>query len=110
MVCNSLERSDQKELLHQMVERVVINPEGNIQLELRAPFAYLKDVTDAVRHARNSGGSQSSKRKTGEKFPTRLSAKRSNQFLSSWGGRIRTCECRIQSPEPCRLATPQYDQ
>ncbi len=104
---NSLEHSDQKELLHQMVERVVINPEGNIQLELRAPFAYLKDVTDEVRRARNSGGSQSSKRKTGEKFPTRLSAKRSNQFLSSWGGRIRTYECRIQSPEPCRLATPQ---
>ncbi len=23
-----------------------------------------------------------------------------------WGGRIRTYECRIQSPEPCRLATP----
>ena len=88
-------------------EQVVINPEGNIQLVLRAPFAYLKDVTDEVRRARNSGGSQRSKRKTGEKFPTRFSAKRSNQFLSSWGGRIRTYECRIQSPEPCRLATPQ---
>ena len=24
-----------------------------------------------------------------------------------WGGRIRTCECRIQSPVPYRLATPQ---
>jgi hypothetical protein len=28
-------------------------------------------------------------------------------FGDCWGGRIRTYECRIQSPEPCRLATPQ---
>ena len=25
-----------------------------------------------------------------------------------WGGRIRTCEWRSQSPLPYRLATPQY--
>ena len=24
-----------------------------------------------------------------------------------WGGRIRTCECRLQKPVPYRLATPQ---
>ena len=25
-----------------------------------------------------------------------------------WGGRIRTCECRLQKPVPYRLATPQW--
>src|SRR5262245_43540352 len=25
-----------------------------------------------------------------------------------WGGRIRTCDLRVQSPLPYRLATPQY--
>lgn len=32
---NSLERGDQKELLRQVVERVVVNTEGRIRLELR---------------------------------------------------------------------------
>ena len=35
VVYNSPERSDQKELLHQMVERVVVNPAGKVKLELR---------------------------------------------------------------------------
>ena len=26
---------------------------------------------------------------------------------TGWGGRIRTCECRLQKPMPYRLATPQ---
>jgi hypothetical protein len=47
----SLEGSDQKELLRQVVERVIVNTEGTIQLELRTPFAYLKDLTDEVRSA-----------------------------------------------------------
>ena len=45
-----LERSKQKDLLHQMVERVVVNPEGTlIRLELLPPFPYLRDVTRRVR-------------------------------------------------------------
>ena len=31
--------------------------------------------------------------------------KKSNK--TGWGGRIRTCECRLQKPMPYRLATPQ---
>tara|TARA_B100000287_G_scaffold27764_1_gene26309 strand:+ start:619 stop:798 length:180 start_codon:yes stop_codon:yes gene_type:complete len=27
--------------------------------------------------------------------------------IFGWGGRIRTCECRLQKPMPYRLATPQ---
>lgn len=38
-----LKRSDQKELLRHMVERIIIDPEGIIRLELRTPFAYLRD-------------------------------------------------------------------
>ena len=47
-VYNALTRSDQKELLRQMVERVVVNPVGKIKLELRAPFAYLNDLSHLV--------------------------------------------------------------
>ena len=48
------ERNSQKKLLHEMVDRVVVSPEGAIQrLELQPPFAYLKEVTDRVR---NGGG------------------------------------------------------
>jgi hypothetical protein len=50
-----LERSDQKDLLRQMIERVVVNPEGMIvRLELLPPFSYLRHVTERVQ---NSGGS-----------------------------------------------------
>ncbi len=53
MLYNHLKRSDQKELLRHMVERVIIDPEGTIRLELRTPFAYLRHVTERVQ---NSGG------------------------------------------------------
>ncbi len=49
IVYNDLERSDQRELLHHMVERVIVDPDGNVTLELQAPFAYLNDISDAVR-------------------------------------------------------------
>ncbi|MBK8034732.1 MAG: recombinase family protein [Chloroflexi bacterium] len=49
IVYNRLERSDQKELLRYMVERVIVDPAGQIRLELCAPFAYLQDITDQVR-------------------------------------------------------------
>jgi len=39
LVYNRLERSDQKQLLRYMVERVLIDPAGQIRLELCAPFA-----------------------------------------------------------------------
>ena len=58
---NGLQQRDRKELLRQMVERVVVNHKGVVRLELRAPFAYLKDLTDEVRtmSGRGSKGSGS---------------------------------------------------
>jgi DNA invertase Pin-like site-specific DNA recombinase len=51
---NKLERSDQKDLLRQMIERVVVNPEGMItRLELMPPFSYLRHVTQRIQ---NDGG------------------------------------------------------
>ncbi len=108
-VYNSLERSEQKELLRQMVERVVIDSVGKIRLELRAPFTYLCDISDQVSGRVRS--SQGYKKAKTDNTVTGLGLETcSDSFLLSWGGRIRTCECRIQSPEPCRLATPQYGE
>ena len=46
---NKLERSDQRDLLRQMIERVVVNPEGMIiRLELLPPFSYLWHVPQRV--------------------------------------------------------------
>ena len=59
---NNLERSDKKELLRQMVERVVIDPEGTIiRLELVPPFAYLHDMKQRI-----VGGAAQGKAKTGQ--------------------------------------------
>ena len=49
LLYNSLERSDQKELLRLMVEKVVVDPEGKVRLELRPPFAYLQEISERVR-------------------------------------------------------------
>jgi len=48
IVYNSLERSDQKEMLHHIVSRVVIDCEGIIKLELRAPFSYIQDIRNSI--------------------------------------------------------------
>jgi hypothetical protein len=44
-----LSRDDKRELLRQMVERVVIDSVGNAKLELRTPFGYLHDISDQIR-------------------------------------------------------------
>lgn len=49
-VYNRLERSNQKELLRYMFERGIVDSAGKIHLELCAPFAYLKGITDQVRN------------------------------------------------------------
>jgi hypothetical protein len=46
IVYNDLEREDQKELLRQMVDKVVINAIGKIRLDLRSPFGYLRDISN----------------------------------------------------------------
>src|SRR5690606_24748285 len=50
LLYNSLERSDQKELLRLMVEKVVVDIEGKVRLELRPPFAYLHEISEQVWH------------------------------------------------------------
>ena len=46
---SKLARSNQKELLHNLVERIIVDPEGMIiKLELLPPFSYLRHVTMRV--------------------------------------------------------------
>lgn len=61
---NGLECGDQKELLRHLLERVVVNTEGNIHLELRAPFAYLKALIEEIRsvEARQRGAQKKKQR------------------------------------------------
>jgi hypothetical protein len=47
-VYNQLERDDKKELLRQMIEKVIINREGQIRIELRAPFTYLRILNNKI--------------------------------------------------------------
>lgn len=89
VVYNSLERSDQKELLRHMVERVVIDLVGKIRLELRAPFAYLRDISRQVRD-RTSSSEGHNKAKTGNISTGSSSERCSDSFLLCWGNRIRT--------------------
>ena len=49
IVYNSLSCDDRRELLQQMVERVILDPHGNARLKFRTPFAYLQDISDEVR-------------------------------------------------------------
>jgi signal transduction histidine kinase len=62
---NRLERSEQKELLRQVVDRVVVNDAGNVSLELRTPFAYLRDLSDEVRSVSAPAARGSAKKKAG---------------------------------------------
>jgi hypothetical protein len=49
MVYNELSRDDKRELLRQMLERVIVDSTGDVRLELRTPVSYLQDITDQVR-------------------------------------------------------------
>lgn len=46
---NGLQRSDQKELLRQVVERVIVEDDGKVSLELRSPFGYLNTLVDDIK-------------------------------------------------------------
>jgi DNA invertase Pin-like site-specific DNA recombinase len=86
---NSLERSDQKELLRQVVERVIVNAEGTVQLELRTPFAYLKDLTDEIRSVNRREGFRP-QMKIGGDISADPQPECSNWLQMSWGTWIRT--------------------
>ena len=65
---DKLESSDQKRLLRQMVERIIVDPSGKIiRMELQAPFAYLERVKARIEDG--SDGADS-----GEKTKTSLLA------------------------------------
>ncbi len=91
IVYNRLDCSDQKELLRHMVERVIVDPAGNTRLELRAPFAYLRDISDEVRGAGKSSG-KGKKAKTARISSGLGSGNCSDNFLSCGENRIRTCD------------------
>lgn len=84
---NKLTRSDQKEILRQMVERVVINPEGKLRLELRAPFTYLQEIIHQV-NGDISRMAKSGETKTSEGEP--ITGQCSDYVQESWGTWIRT--------------------
>lgn len=52
LISPSLSCKDQRELLRQMIERVIVDSAGNVRLELRTPFSYLQDVSEQVRSCR----------------------------------------------------------
>ena len=86
IVYNRLECSDQKELLRHMVERVIVDPAGQIRMELRAPFAYLQDISDQVRNSAKSSG-KGRKAKTARNSSGLGSGKCSDSFLSCGNSR-----------------------
>jgi len=49
---HQLERSQQKKLLHKVIERIVVDAEGTVlRIELQPPFAYLHDLTCRAQQA-----------------------------------------------------------
>lgn len=78
---NGLQQQDQRELLRQIVERVVVSHEGIVRLELRAPFAYLKDLTDEVRTMGGRGGALKAENKTGGKITPASLADQSSTWI-----------------------------
>ncbi len=55
---NRLEVSAQRELLLHLVRQVVVNTEGKVVLELNAPFAYLKDLSDRAKRGQRVNSSE----------------------------------------------------
>ena len=90
IVYNGLSRDDKRELLRQMVERVIIDSAGNVKLELRTPFAYLHDISDQLRNFGEEFENTPTNTKTvasdGLSDP-----ECSTQVLSCGEDRIRTC-------------------
>lgn len=104
IVYNALTRSDQKELLHQMVERVVVNPAGKVKLDLRAPFAYLNDISDQVRGGKVRGTSRSRQTKTGSAMAAGLRETQCSDWVLSCG------ENKSLGEQPTSYTTPEFLQ
>lgn len=87
---NGLESNNQKELLRQVVHRVVVNDVGNVSLELRTPFAYLYDLSDEARRVRMQGEGIYREKKNDRPMSAASSRKCSNHMISGVPGGIRT--------------------
>jgi len=62
---NGLERKDKKDLLRQMIDRVIVDYDGNVKLSLRTPFAYLRELSNEIRNitsTKQGNGKQKSAR------------------------------------------------
>jgi hypothetical protein len=94
IVYNDLERKDQKELLRQMVDKVVIDARGKIRLELRSPFGYLRDISKEIASGRSRLAS-TEKEKTDQDKVGLISGNSSDSFLSSRRDRTRTCNLSL---------------
>ena len=66
-----------------MVERVIVDSDGNVRLELRTPFSYIRDITDQVRCC-NEETAGLPQIKTTNSNVGRSNSECSSQVLISW--------------------------
>ena len=89
IVYNELSRDDKRELLRQMVERVLVDSDGSVRLVLRTPFSYLREITDQVCGCDEETGDCFGIKATNSKVG-RGKAECSTQVLLSWETWTRT--------------------
>jgi hypothetical protein len=95
----TLSRSDQKELLNNVFERVVVNLKGEIErVDLLPPFAYLHDICEEV-----SGGEVNSEKATKTKTGD-ANATCSSKVLECGLYRTRTCNLLDVNEALCQLS------
>jgi DNA invertase Pin-like site-specific DNA recombinase len=87
---NGLERKDQKDLLRQVVRRVVVDECGKVTLELKSPFEYLRNLADEVRSVRKKLSGNKVEKKNGGPLSAVSPRLRSNLISSGVPGEIRT--------------------
>jgi hypothetical protein len=92
---NGLQRKDQKELLRQVVHRVVVNDAGTVSLELRTPFAYLRNLSDEIHMVKTQSKGAEAGKKNGRRLSAVSLGACSSQLQSCGKDRIRTCESRL---------------
>ena len=92
---NRLEVSARRELLLHMVKQVVVNTDGEIVLELNAPFAYLKDLSDRAKR----GGETPAKMQTSDASDDIGCSDCVQRFSAAW---IRTRNLPVNSRLLCR--------
>lgn len=91
---DGLDKKQKRNLLRDVIERVVVDTQGNIlKLELKSPFAYLQGLKEQI------GSEQESRNSAlNGKTPDHL-ARRSNCSTSCAPDRIRTYDSRFRKPK-----------